>query len=261
MPRSTSHESNGPATAPIAFWWKATCSASSLVGDARARRRRRRSARRGTSSSSARRRRRRAAIGCWRYGDAKVLSTTSSAPASWATLGERGDVGDAEQRVGRRLDPDDLRRARPDRGADGVDVVPAGRGVATAPTRSWTLREQPVGAAVRVARDDRVVAGPADGPQQGVLGRQPGREGQPAAAALERGQALLERGPRRVGAAAVLVAAAQPADAVLLVGRRLVDRRDHGAGERVGLLAGVDRERLEVHGHSVWRWSGVLRPG
>ena len=29
MPRSTSQESNGPATAPIAFWWKVTCSASS----------------------------------------------------------------------------------------------------------------------------------------------------------------------------------------------------------------------------------------
>ena len=28
MPRSTSHESKGPATAPIAFWWKATCSAT-----------------------------------------------------------------------------------------------------------------------------------------------------------------------------------------------------------------------------------------
>ena len=46
--------------------------------------------------------------------------------------------------------------------------------------------------------------------------------------------------------AGVLVAAAQPADAVLLVGAGRVDRRDHRAGRRVGLVAGVDRTRLEA---------------
>lgn len=36
MPRSTIHESNGPATAPIAFWWYASSSpsASSAVTSA-----------------------------------------------------------------------------------------------------------------------------------------------------------------------------------------------------------------------------------
>ena len=84
----------------------------------------------------------------------------------------------------------------------------------------------------------------------------PGGERQAARAALQRGQALLERAPGRVVGARVLVAldparrvaeflAAQPADAVLLVGRDLVDRRHHRAGYRVRLLASVDRECLE----------------
>ncbi len=30
-PRSTSHESNGPATPPIAFWWNAIRSAASFI--------------------------------------------------------------------------------------------------------------------------------------------------------------------------------------------------------------------------------------
>ena len=31
MPRSTSQASKGPAIAPIAFWWNASCSPSSAV--------------------------------------------------------------------------------------------------------------------------------------------------------------------------------------------------------------------------------------
>ncbi len=79
-----SHESNGPDTAPMAFWWKVIRSARSrsrttiappttsewppqyFVVEC-------------TTTSAPR------VSGCWRYGDAKVLSTTSSAPASWAT--------------------------------------------------------------------------------------------------------------------------------------------------------------------------------
>ena len=60
------------------------------------------------------------------------------------------------------------------------------------------LGEQPVGAAVGVVRDHHVVTGPADRPQQGVLGGQAAGEGQPVRAALERGQALLQRVAGRV---------------------------------------------------------------
>ena len=84
MPRSVSQASNGPPIAPMAFWWNASLSPSSasaatsappttsecppryLVVECTT-----------TSAPSA--------SGCCRYGEAKVLSTTSSAPASRAT--------------------------------------------------------------------------------------------------------------------------------------------------------------------------------
>ena len=148
------------------------------------------------------------AIGCCRYGEANVLSTTSSASSSWASAASGGDVGDAEQRVGRRLDPDHLGagRAGSRRGRR-----PRSETFAGGPVQAPALGdpgEEPVGAAVRVVRDHHVVAGLADRPQQGVLGRQAAGEGQPAPAALQRRQALLERVAGRVAGAAVLVARA-----------------------------------------------------
>ena len=83
-PRNVSQASNGPATAPMAFWWNVSRSATSrsltttappttsewppqyFVVEC-------------TTMSAPR------TSGCWRYGDANVLSTTSSAPASCAT--------------------------------------------------------------------------------------------------------------------------------------------------------------------------------
>ena len=109
--------------------------------------------------------------GCWRYGEAKVLSTTSSAPASCATAASAsmspmlssGLVGVSTQ-TSRGL-------AGPDRGAHRVHVGDRRRGVREAP-RLLDLGEQPVGAAVRVVGDDHVVAGRAERLQQGVLGGQ-----------------------------------------------------------------------------------------
>ena len=108
------------------------------------------------------------------------------------------------------------------------------------------LVEEPVRPAVRVVRDHHVVARLADRVQQGVLGREPGGEREPALPLLQRRDVALEGGAGRVGGAAVLVAAAQPADAVLLVGRGRVDRRDHRAGHRVGLVARMDGAGLEA---------------
>ena len=155
-PRWVRKQSNGPGTAPIAFWWKPTFSATS--------RSRTTSAPPTTSewpptylvvlctTTSAPRR-----SGCWRYGDANVLSTTSSAPASWATAASASMSPIDEQRVGRGLDPDQRGLAGPDRGADRVDVVDRRRAVGQ-PPRHRDLVEEPEGAAVRVVRDDRVVA-------------------------------------------------------------------------------------------------------
>ena len=109
-----------------------------------------------------------------------------------------------------------------------------------------------------------MVAGPAQRAEQGVLGGQAGGEREAALPLLERGDAALEGGAGGVGGAAVLVAAAQPADAVLLVGAGRVDRRDHRSGHRVGLVAGVDRTRLEAGLVLVLllaSWPGSLSPG
>src|SRR5215472_9751719 len=86
-----------------------------------------------------------------------------------------------------------------------------------------------------------MIAGAADGAQQAVLGRHTGGEGERLGATLQRGKALLQRGPGRVRGPGVFVTAPQPAHAVLGVGGDLVDRRDHGAGGRVRLLPGPAR--------------------
>ena len=130
------------------------------------------------------------------------------------------------------------------RGSDGCDVGEVRGGPLQTPRRG-DLGDQAVGAAVRVVGDHHMITGSADRTQQRVLGGHAGGERQPTRAALEGGQALLQRRPGRVGRAAVLVAAAQPAHAVLAERRRRVDRRHDGARRGVGVLPGMDRQRLE----------------
>ena len=114
------------------------------------------------------------------------------------------------------------------------------------PPRLQHLVEQAERAAVGVAGDEHAVARPAQRADQAVLGGHAGRERERPRAVLQRGQAGLQRGPGGVRGARVLVAAPRAADAVLLVGRGLVDRRDHRAGDRVRVLSRVDRQRLEA---------------
>jgi hypothetical protein len=88
--------------------------------------------------------------------------------------------------------------------------------------------------------------------QQGVLGREPGREAVGTVAALERREQFLQRRARRVATAGVLIAAAEAADAVLHERRGLVDRRHDGAGRGVEGLPGHDgagREAVVLVGH------------
>src|SRR5690606_14913764 len=63
---------------------------------------------------------------------------------------------------------------------------------------------------------------------------------------LHGGHRALERGAGGVGGAAVLVAAPQASDTVLLVGAAGVDGRVDRPGHLVGLVAGVDRTRVEA---------------
>ena len=123
-------------------------------------------------------------------------------------------------------------------------------GVLDAP-RPEHPRDQAVGAAVRVVRDDDVVARAQRRAQQGVLRGEARREREARRAALRRGERRLQRGPRRVGRARVLVPAPQPSDAVLLVGRGRVDGRDDRPGGRVRVLTGMDGAGREACGGPV----------
>ena len=75
---------------------------------------------------------------------------------------------------------------------------------------------------------------------------EPEREGDAVLAAFERRDRALQALAGRVLGARVLVAAARAPDAVLAVRGGLVDGRRDGAGQLVGLLAGVDGERREA---------------
>src|SRR5699024_1171113 len=93
--------------------------------------------------------------------------------------------------------------------------------------------------------------------EEGVLGGQSRGEGEGVACALDRGQLLLQRAPGGVAGPAVLVPAAQAADAVLREGGGLVDRHVHRTGGRIGLLPGVDRAGVESGGGLGHRFSCV----
>jgi hypothetical protein len=71
------------------------------------------------------------------------------------------------------------------------------------------------------------------------------REGDSVAATLERGHRALQPLPGRVLRARVFVSARRTADALLPVGRGLVDRRRDRPGQLVGLGAGMDGEGVE----------------
>ena len=106
-PRCTRKQSSGPGTAPIEFCTKRTPSWRAGVAHDRPRRRPRRSARRGTSSSSARRRRRRAPAAAGRPASRTCCRRPRTRSRLRATIA--CDVDHLQRRVGRRLDPDQLR--------------------------------------------------------------------------------------------------------------------------------------------------------
>ena len=160
-------------------------------------------------------------------------------------VGRGEGVVDDEQRAGARGRRRPARRCRRCRAAGwsaSRPRPPGSSGRIAARTASRSLRSaggvleppaarRPWRTAGRCRRTRRrgcthVVAGPADRAQQGVLGGQPGGEGE-ARARRPRARPGTSSSAVRVGLAraAVLVAAAQPADAVLLVGGGLVDRR------------------------------------
>ena len=167
------------------------------------------------------------------------------------------DIDDLQVRVGRRLEPDEA-------GAPGQllpERVGAGRQVRVMGVDAgWAVDALEVAerAAVDVVADDDLIAG------DGELGdrrrrRRSARERDPVGAALERRDRPLEPFAGRVLGPGVLVAAPRAPDAVLGVGRRLVDRRRNGAGQLVGLGAGVNGEGVELGSGSFIRASSPIR--
>ena len=193
----------------MAFWWNCTCSASAVVGDDQG------AADHvgvaaavlgGRVHDHVRARGRAAAAGrAWRRCCPRSPGRRPRGPCS--AIAAMSAIG--QQRVGRRLHPDRGRLPRPDRRLDRCQDRSGRPGRPDSPHGWWTRANSRNGAAVRVVRQHEVTARLGDRPQQGVLGGQAAGEGEPAAAALQRGQALLQRGPGRVGRAGVLVAAAR----------------------------------------------------
>ena len=166
-------------------------------------------------------------------------------------IGGGTDVDQPEERVGRRLEPDHA-RAPGERPFEmrGIAQVDEARLDAE---RAQDLLEEPVRAAVHVVAADDVVAG-TERVEEGRRRRTAAREGEGAGAALEGGQARLERRARRVAAARVVEAQGLPR-LRLREGRRQDDRLHHRAADRIGLLPGVHGQRLERrrvrHGRSL----------
>ena len=165
------------------------------------------------------------ASGCCRYGVANVLSTTQRRAARRAPARPAAAMSTIEQqRVGRRLDPDQrgVVGARPRSTAS--RSVEVDRGRSAAPRRVHLVR---TAGRCRRRRRRRARRGRRGAACAARRPRPPcrWRRRSPCAAALQRGQARLERGAGRVAGAGVLVALVL-ADAVLGEGRRLVDRHD-----------------------------------
>ena len=196
-----------------------------------------------------------------------MLSTTSSAPASCATaasaamsaMPSSGLVGVSTQmifvlgRIAARTASDvgDLRRrvhSRPQRSRPWRTA-----GTCRRTRRPGSPRGRPAGTPSAAGCPRR----PGRWRRRARAGRPPARPGTPGA---RRGSGSPER--------RVLVAQPGRADRVLRVRGGLVDRRDHRAGAGLGLLAGVDGERLEAVTHSgeasapvPQDWNGTRAPG
>jgi hypothetical protein len=154
------------------------------------------------------------------------------------------DVDHVQQRVRRRLEPDKPRLLVEVLREPLVDLFRREEGDVVA-LRLVDLRQEPVDAAVDVVdRDDALAR--VNEMHDRRHGRHAGGEGDAVLSALERGETDLQRRPRRVRDARVLVALVLP-DRLLGERRRLVDRDRDRAGRRIRLLTLVDRAGLEVH--------------
>ncbi len=150
--------------------------------------------------------------------------------------------------IGDRLDEDRLGLRR-DRALERGDVVGIGPHHVPAEILERVI-ELVDRAAVELARGDELVAGRHQAVEHQHLRGVAGGDREPRGAAFERGDALLQHRVGRIADAGVDVAEGLQAeqrggviDVVEHERRGLIDRRRARAGGRIGLRAGVDRER------------------
>ena len=164
------------------------------------------------------------------------------APAGKRTEG--GEIDQLEQRVARRLNPD-----QPGCGVDSLfdagDVAGINIADINAPRTQDALKD-PIGASVGVVAGEDLVAG-LKHLQRGDGGGVAGAEGEAVLAVLQEGERGFESLTRGVPGTRILEAFAELADGVLLERRCLVDRHADGASARIGRLAVVDCESFKVH--------------
>jgi hypothetical protein len=149
----------------------------------------------------------------------------------------RSEVGDPQQRVGRRLDPHQRGLARQCLGQRGWIGLVAN--VELKRPLGGERVEQAPAAAVAVVRHEQPIAGPEQGVEDDRDRAHPGRGDDPARPTFERGKRLAEMVAGRVAAAAVIVTALAP-EAVEGKICRERDRRHDCAMGRVGIDRGAD---------------------
>ncbi len=149
---------------------------------------------------------------------------------------QRGDIDDAQQRVGRRFNVHQPRLRR-DQGREGLHV----RGVAVThvdPAAIEHLGERAVAAAVEIVPGQHFVVR-AQQPAQRGNGRHAAGETEGAVAVFQIGDLFFQHGARRVAAARIIVLA-KLRGRFLLEGGRLIDGRSHRT-------PGIARTSLVIH--------------
>ena len=176
-------------------------------------------------------------------GVAKVESTPKSTFFLSADLADGFEVRDLEERVGRRLDPDEARIA-----PDGARHVLWIRRIDVGELQtvaSEDLVEQPRYPAVNVVRAHHVVTA-FQQPQHGIDRGHPGGEGDGVLASVECREAPFEHGARWIRGSGVVEALVAP-HLLENIGCALEYGWHDGASARVGRDARADRFGFELH--------------
>ena len=171
-------------------------------------------------------------------------------------LSDGAEVDQVHERVGGGLDPD-AGRAGLEGLLEGVEVAQVHVVDLEAAVAEHRF-EQAIGSAVEVAVHDQALAGLEQ--HQGCrFGGHARGEGKSAHAAFECGQAVLQGATRGIAAARVVIGPGT-VDVFKSEGGGLEDGGHHGAEVGLGVVAGVNRECLEVHSWQSWRAGGPGLP-